>query len=67
MRATLENHDPRCIASAAWDIPEAYDHCSCEFPYPYPICSECYNRPHQHKRTCSRHPSRQATVGQEAP
>jgi hypothetical protein len=54
--ATYRRHAPGCIAEQAWDIPEAQGHCTCSFPFPFPVCSECGNRPHQHSRLCERHP-----------
>lgn len=56
MSGIVREHAAQCLAGQAWDIPEAQDHCSCEFPYPRRLCSECLNMPHQHKKGCARHP-----------
>ena len=55
-RVTTTAHHPSCLAEQAWDVPEAYDHCSCPALWPRKVCTECWNMPHQHRRNCSRHP-----------
>lgn len=56
IRSWYTRHAPGCLVEQAWDIPEAQDHCTCSFPFPFRVCCECGNRPHQHARFCSLHP-----------
>jgi hypothetical protein len=46
-------HHPSCIASQAWDVAEAYDHCSCPLFWPRRVCTECWLPPKRHSRRCS--------------
>ena len=50
---TVTAHHPSCIAEQAWDIQEAYDHCTCPAFWPHKVCVECWRPPKQHRRGCS--------------
>ena len=50
---TIVAHHPYCPAEQAFDIPEAYDHCSCPAFWPRRVCVECWQPPKRHGRSCS--------------
>jgi hypothetical protein len=60
---TTTAHHPSCIAEQAWDIPEAYDHCTCGTGaargFPRRVCTRCWRPPKQHLKTCPNRPKKE--------
>lgn len=63
---TTMAHHHSCIASQAWDIAEAYDHCSCPAFWPHRVCTSCWQIPKRHSRDCEHNPKRTDSSEQEA-